>query len=283
MEKAIWAPQIKKNGVPVMSVSWSWRMTDPVKRYVFTPGNDNKDEIKIMMDYIVHNMKAKDPRIAFVAPDVEYAKSGFNVAKAKAKEYNVTLVERIILAMDALDATTQVLRLKKNRVTHTIAATLNGPSLVLLKSAKRLNYFPVFFNSFHAFGDEIVKSAGQGAKNLYGAGAFGSWFDDTPGIDELKKISHEYEPNMEIPNRYYVKGWISSKIVHEGILRANKDLNPETFVNSLETIKDLDMKGLTGPITYSREVHKGNSYARLYKADIEKGYLIPVTGWIKPQ
>ncbi|MFH1624009.1 MAG: hypothetical protein ABID54_02495 [Pseudomonadota bacterium] len=78
-----------------------------------------------------------------------------------------------------------------------------------------------------------------------------------------------------------MKGWITSRIAHKGIRRAGKDLTPDTFVNSLETIKNLDMKGLTGPISYSPTNHKGNSYSRMDKADLKKGYFVPVTDWIE--
>jgi len=194
-------PQIKKNKVPVITISWSWTMTDPVKRYVFTPINDNKDEIKIIMDYIVKTLKAKNPRIALVSPDVEYGKSGVRVANAKAKEYNVKIVGREILAVGGVDASSQMLSLRKKKATHIITLTTIGSTLAVLKDSKRYGYFPVFFDSFHLFSDEVAKMAGKAAKNLYGAGAIGSWFDDTEGMAEVKKISLKYYPNMKPPNR----------------------------------------------------------------------------------
>ena len=60
-------------------------------------------------------------------------------------------------------------------------------------------------------------------------------------------------------------------------------MDPERFVEALEAIKNLDMRGLTGPISYSPTDHKGNDYARLYKADIKKGYFLPVTDWIRSE
>ncbi|MEW6615462.1 MAG: ABC transporter substrate-binding protein [Thermodesulfobacteriota bacterium] len=273
--------QIEKNKVPVISLSWSWTMTDPVQRYVFTAINDNKDEIKVMMDYIVKIRKAKDARIAFVGPDVEYAKSGYRVLEEKAKEYNVALVGREILAMDALDATTQILTLRKQNVTHLIAITVDGPTLVLLRSAKRLNYWPMFFNTFHAIGDGIAQTAGDTAKNLYSSAPIASWFDDTKGMAELRKIVLKDDPKIGPVHRYFIKAWVTSRIAHEAIKRAGKELSPDSFVDTLETIKNLDMKGLTGPVSYSPTNHKGNSYSRMDKADLKKGYFVPLTDWIE--
>ena len=273
--------QIEDNKVPVITGSWSWTMTDPVRRYIFSPGNDNKDEVKVIMNYIVEHMKARDPRFAIIAFDAEYAKSGIRVAEAKATELPITMVGREILSVGVIDATSQILAMKRKRVTHVFSITAPGSTVAVLRSAKSLNFSPIFFGSFHAFADEVAAIAGPAAKNTYGVGAFSSWFDDVEGMGKLKTVSLKYYPNIKPPNRYYVKGWISSLIVHEGIKRAGNNLTPDTFVNSLETIKDMDMKGLTGPISYSPTDHKGNDYARMYKADIEKGYFTPVTGWMR--
>ena len=273
--------QIEDNRIPVITGSWSWTMTDPVKRYIFSPGNDNKDEVKAIMGYIVETLKAKDPRIAVIAPDAEYAKSGFRVAQAKAGELGVKMMGREILPFGAVDATSQMLSLKRKKVTHLISITTVGATVAALRSAKSLNYSPIFFDSFHAFSDEVAKIAGPAAKNTYGVAAFASWFDDAEGISRLKRISLKYYPDIKPPNRYYVKAWITSIIAREGIMRAGNDLTPDTFVDALETIRDLEMKGLTGPISYSSKDHKGNDYVRMYKADPEKGYFVPVTDWIK--
>ncbi|MDY7034100.1 MAG: ABC transporter substrate-binding protein [Thermodesulfobacteriota bacterium] len=275
--------QIEENKVPVITGSWSWTMTNPLRRYVFSPGNDNKDEIRIIMNYIVETLKAKDVKIAIVSPDAEYGKSGIRVAEEKAKQHKVEVVGRETVPIGIIDASSQVLSLRKKKATHVITLTPIGTTLAILRESKRFGYSPIFFDSFHLFSDEVAKIAGSAASNVYGAGAFASWFDDEEGINEMKKVSLKYYPKIEPQNRYYVKAWISSIIAHEGIKRAGNNLSPDGFVNALETIRNFDMKGLTGPINYSSKVHKGNDYARLYKADIEKGYFVPVTDWVRSE
>ena len=273
-------PQIKKNKIVIIPLSWSWTMTDPLKKFIFTPGNDNKDEIKIIMRYIVNTLKPKNPRIAIVSPDVEFGKSGVRVAKMEAKKFNVNIVGHEIMALGAVDANSQVLNLRRRKATHVIVLEAVGGTVAIVRAAKMLGYFPKYFGSFHAFGDEVAKIGGKAAKEVYGASAFGSWFDDTKGIVELRKISLKYFPNMTPPNRYYVKAWIISKIIQEGVKRAGKNLDGGSVAKALETIKNLNMKGLTGPIRYSNTKHKANDFVRLYKADIDKGYFTSVTDWI---
>ena len=273
-------PHIEKHKIVIIPLSWSWTMTDPIRKFIFTPGNDNKDEINIIMEYIVNTLKAKDPRIAVISPDVEFGKSGVRVAKAKAQELNVALVGQEIMGVGAIDGSSQMLSLKRKKATHVIILETNGATVAAVRAAKRIGYFPKYFGSFHAFGDEVAKIAGDAAKEVHGAAAFGSWYDSSDGITELKKITLGIHPEITPPNRYYVKAWIISKIMREGLIRAGEELNGDSIANALETIQNLDMSGLTGPISYSPTKHKGNDYARLYKADVEKGYFVPITDWV---
>ena len=73
-----------------------------------------------------------------------------------------------------------------------------------------------------------------------------------------------------------------SIVLYEGIKRAGKDITIEGFVSALEGIRDLDTKGLSGPISFSPTNHKGVYHSKLYKADPKSGKLIPITDWRLP-
>jgi hypothetical protein len=80
----------------------------------------------------------------------------------------------------------------------------------------------------------------------------------------------------------YATGWLLSSIYVEGLKMAGRDLNAETLVDALETFREVDFGGISGPVTYTSKSHNANSYSRMYKADIDKGIFIPLTGWRKP-
>lgn len=77
-------------------------------------------------------------------------------------------------------------------------------------------------------------------------------------------------------------GWLQSAIYVEGLKRAGRDLNAEILVDALETFREVDFGGISGPITYTSKSHLANSYSRLYKANIDKGIFIPIGGWREP-
>ena len=71
-------------------------------------------------------------------------------------------------------------------------------------------------------------------------------------------------------------------VLIEGVKRAGRDLNGETLVSGLESIKDLDTGGLSPSFFYGLKRRKGTDAGRFYRSDIEKGHFVPITGWMKP-
>ena len=129
-----------------------------------------------------------------------------------------------------------------------------------------------------------MTGAKKGAEGYIAAHTLSSWYDDTPGMAELRKITLKYKPGTEKPYRskFYTQGWQNGMIFTEGIKRAGKDLNNESFVDSLETLKNFNTGGLSAPVTYTQTSHKAGVESKFYRGDLEKGILIPITGWKRP-
>jgi ABC-type branched-subunit amino acid transport system substrate-binding protein len=127
--------------------------------------------------------------------------------------------------------------------------------------------------------------AGDASKNYIGGHGVSSWYDDTPGMKNVREITLKYQPGTDKPwrSKYYTLGWVVMTLFHEGMTRAGKNLTPDSFVQALESIKDFDTQGLCGSITFSPTDHKGFSSCKLFKADPTSGKLVPITGWRNPQ
>ena len=69
----------------------------------------------------------------------------------------------------------------------------------------------------------------------------------------------------------------------EGLRRAGENLNSETLIAALETFKDFDTGEISGPVSYSKENHKGGRTYRMYKTDLERVTFIPITGFRVPE
>lgn len=275
--------QFKKEKILDINPSCSEIFVNPPKRYVFIFSATYQDGIRLIFDYIMKDMKDKTPSIAFVYSDNEMGKTGLAEARRLAKSKGFELAGEEVLSPGALDATSQVLNLKKSKANYVIVHGYIGNTAALLRDSKKYSYDPIFFGTQGTCMYDVVKMAGSAAKNFITVHSVASWYDDNPGIAKVREITLKYKPGTEKPyrHRYYTVGWVMSIILHEGIKRAGRNLDGENIIEALETIKDLDTEGVSAPITYGPNDRKACDAIKFFKADVKKGLLVPITGWRK--
>ena len=274
---------IDKLKVPTIAPLADKFLVNPYRRYIFIPVDFYDDEIGVIYEYITKDMKAKNPRIGFVYPDTESGKLNMKSAKKWAKLYKLELHLEVI-GMADLEASSQVLNLKRFKPTHLLMHHTSQGIILMLREMRKFKLDIHLFSTWPGCVEDTVRIAGKASKKYIGAHAFSSWYDESPGMAKLRKITLKYFPGTEKPYRskQYTVGWVMASILYEGIKRSGKNLNAESLVESLETIKNFDTKGPCGPITYTSKSHKGLDYCKLFKADPKSGKLLPITKWRKP-
>ena len=255
----------------------------PMKRHIFVPVASYEDHLKVDVDYIMNDLKAKNPRIAFVGPDTETSKIDLAGLADRVKVYNLPPVRVEIASMGSIEAASQILRLKRYKPDYVfIGASGVALAALVLREARKYRFSPSgFFGEYSNCDDVVVAMAKKAAKNFYASNVFNPWFEDTPGMRRLRQITIKYHPNSESKISFYTHGWTQGMLLEQGLKRAGRDLTTEGLVNALESIKDF-RTGLTGAISFSPENHRGGNYLKIFKADVEKARMVPVTGWRKP-
>ncbi|MDY6968831.1 MAG: ABC transporter substrate-binding protein [Spirochaetota bacterium] len=274
--------QIKKNKVPCVPVVPDESAIKPFRRYIFIPVDFYDDEIAVVFTYIMKDLKNKNPKVGFVTADRESGKVVKRAAIKWAKIYNVKLYIEILPA-SAMEATSQVLSLKRNKIDCLVVHHAIPVTARLLKDLVKYGLRVPVFGTFPNTTEDTIKIAGNASKNFIGAHSFSSWYDESLGMKRVREITLKYHPGTEKPYRSknYAVGWTMATILYEGIKRAGKNLNSESLVRGLENIKNLDTKGICGPVTYSSTSHKGLEFCKLFKADHLSNMLLPITEWRK--
>lgn len=275
------APQVQKERMPDIVPNSAEEVVNPPKRYIFNTGATYPDNMKLIFNYIMKNYK--NPRIAYVYPDNEAGKSGYRAVMERTKHYNTEIVTSEVLNFGAIDATSQVLNLKRKKAEHIIILGITSHAAVLLRSSNKLGLDARFYGSTYTCDEDIITLAGKAARNFIGAQCFNSWYDDSPQMKRVREITLKYHPGTEKPYRLklYVQGWVMCQILEEAIKRAWNDLNGETLVSALESFNNFET-GLCPPLTYGPDRRKASDYQRLFKVDIEKEIFVPITDWVRP-
>ena len=90
-------PKIEKEKVPVIPPGMLVPMYTPYKRYVFSYGSTYSNQIEVLIDYVINDLKVKAPKTGIVYWPVEWAKEGVKASKDRLKAYGVDPVGEIEL------------------------------------------------------------------------------------------------------------------------------------------------------------------------------------------
>jgi branched-chain amino acid transport system substrate-binding protein len=259
---------------------------DPYQPYIFAMGATYECQYQCIVDYIFNDMKAKKPRIGVVYAKKEYGKIGLKATRERAKAYGVDLVSELVLPTGAVDASSQVLTLQKNKVDYVITCGVLPPVISFLKTAEKYSYKPKAVFGFNwATDDMIVKACGKGAENYIGVNFVGGWADDSPGIKLVRKVAEKFGRDAKSIGltSLYVHGIGASYLFGEAFKRAGKDLNPDSLKAAFETFRDFDTGGIFPPLTYTDKSHAPPEMVKFFKADVPNKRLVTVTGWRTPK
>ncbi|MDY6968319.1 MAG: ABC transporter substrate-binding protein [Spirochaetota bacterium] len=271
---------IKKNKIPLLPWAPDKSIMNPYKRYIFPTNGFYDNEWGIIYDYIVNTLKPKKSKVAICYPDVESGKVVRDSAISWAKHFGLKYHLEVI-PLSAIDVTSQILSMKRAKITHIVAHHVAPGLSAVLKDMKKFNLKIPMFSTSAGCTEDIIRIAGDSSNMYIGVSPYSSWYEESPGMKKLRKISMKYNPDAikKYKIKSYTLGWVMPEILCEGLKRAGNNLNGETLVKALETIKNFDTKGLCGLITYTSKKHHGLRYNKLFKPEVKTTRLIPITEW----
>jgi branched-chain amino acid transport system substrate-binding protein len=275
---------MEQEKLPSMPIPLQERCVSPLKRYIFGVWEIYPNTMRTIIDYMVKNLETKDPRIALAYPDNETGKQDLISATERLKFHNLSPLAKEVLNPASIDATSQVMSMKRDKVNNIIlCGFIPQPAGLLLRELKKFGMNVPVFANVAAASEEVIYMAAGGVEKYYVISPWASWYDEGEGVAFMREVTLKYAPGTEKPYRgkIHTGAWIWATVLKEGLLRAGRDIDGERLVTALETLKDFDMKGLSGPINFSSTNHKGMNSAQISKADPASGKFVPVTGWVK--
>ncbi|MDY7033414.1 MAG: ABC transporter substrate-binding protein [Thermodesulfobacteriota bacterium] len=276
--------KLQKDKLPTIVAPSIEVAVQPFKKYLFICTDTYKGQIRTLVDYMIKDHKLKTSRIGIVYPDTETGKIDLRAALPKLKEYGIEPVTKEILMAGALDASSQVMNLTRHKVNCVLnIGTIPATTVTLLRELRKFGKKVPVFNSYAAMLGEELNQMGQIAKQAYIVHAISPWYGEGSGVAQMREITLKYHPGTEKPYRgtSYTGGWMVTSVFVEGLKRAGRNLDEDTLISSLESIKNYDNGGLCSPISFSSTSHKGGNAAKIFKADPKAGKYVALTGWRK--
>jgi branched-chain amino acid transport system substrate-binding protein len=264
------------------SNSFSAELANPKTHpYSFVSGPTYSDMFGILLEYIARQKGAAKPKVAFFYSDTEFGKDPIADAKKRAGELGIELVAEVVTKVGALDVTSEVLNLKKASPDYVIFhGYVLAPIPEVIRSARDHGMKTRFMGTYWSMDKTIIDKLGQDAEGYMGVMPYAYWWDDAPGVKAMREYNARVHPEEKSRANSYFQGWFTGMVYVEAVnrvLAAKKPVTGDNLKDAIPSIKDWDVGGLTGKVTF---VNNKTGVGRVYTANPAKGIFEPVSDWI---
>ncbi len=246
---------VAKDKIPVFSASYSAHLMDPAKApYNFTAAPDYSTQGRAGLKFLRESWKEeRAPKLAFVFPDNPYGTAPIPAMKEYAKELGFEVVGQENVDLKAIDATPQLLSLKKAGPDFIWTGGTTPSTAVIMKDAQKLGMTSTFLTNIWSSDEDLFKMAGDAANGHFGLQGAVIYGQDVPGMGLIRKLTKD-TPQMT----HYIRGFVSMLVMAEGMkmAAAKGEVTGESIKAALETMRDFDPMGLAPAVSFFPDDHR---------------------------
>ena len=237
---------------------------EPPDRYVFNYRASYVEETAATVKYLVEVRRIRPEHIAVFTQDDGYGDAGFQgVAKAmrQYKKDPATLLRVSYKrnTAEVLDAVRAVLDRKAPVKAVIMVATYRAAARFMEKVREengRMIFTNVSFVGSSALAEELVQLGARYAQGAIVTQVVPLPTSRSTAVLRYQEALAKYAPG-EKPDFVSLEGYVTGNVLLEALRRTGKALDTETLVNTLETIRGLDL-GLGASINFSLSEHQGS-------------------------
>jgi branched-chain amino acid transport system substrate-binding protein len=247
--------------------------------YSWIAGPTYGDQFGILLKYIAKEKPGA--KVAFFYSDSEFGRDPIKFGRLMCDRVRLKLVAEEVVPLGAKDLATQIADLKDKDPDYVIfQGFLYEPVPQVIKACKSLGMKTKFMGTFYLASKWILDQLGPLAEGYLCVNQLVYWWDDVPMIKKLKDYNARKHPDVKFRDIDYTSAVMNMMITIECMRRADKagELNREGVAKALQTIKDFDSAGLSGPCS----IHNNRfPTAKVWAANPEKAIYEPVSDWIR--
>ena len=230
--------------------------TNPNSRYMFNIRASYADEAEAIVDQILA-LGLKN--IAVFYQNDGFGKSGLDGVTNALKRANLAPVAVGTVERNSLDVAKAVETISKSSPQAVIMVTLYKPTAAFVKSMKQLGQFPMFLTLSPVGGEVLAQELGNDARGIGISQVVPYPWNDTIGVvREYQKLLGKQKDKFSY---YGLEGFITARLVTEGIRKLGKDVTREKLVTALEGMQNFDLGGFK--VSYGPNNHLGSRFVEL--------------------
>jgi branched-chain amino acid transport system substrate-binding protein len=209
-------------------------------------------------------------RIAFAHNDNPGARSAMESTKAAIQQRGDKMLSSVAIQNDGADAEAKAVELSKLKPTAVVLSATNAVTARFIKAYKATGEEARFYSFSFLNGQQLHKAIGADAVGVVISQVVPyPWNSSMPIIAEyqaaMKKIGvSEFSYGS-------LEGYVSTKVLVEGLKRSGASPTPESLKKALEAFKSLNLGGIF--IRYAPADHQGLTFSELSMLRKDGGFV----------
>lgn len=267
-------PLVDEARIPVVGMfTGANALREPHNRYVINVRASYYQETGAAVKHLVEELKLQ--KIAVFYQYDAYGFDGLKGTEIALRPYGLVPVATGTYIRGTLDVDEGLRKIMAAEAEAVVMIGTYEPCAKFIHLAKDKGFSPVFYNVSFVGADELARLLGhvdakiivtqvvpppeltEGSQTLWGA-------------REYVELLNRYYP-ADRPNFVSLEGYINAKVLVEGLRRAGRELNRETFINAVESIRELDL-GIANLLSFSPSDHQG--LERVYFTYLQDGKFV---------
>jgi len=228
----------------------------PHNRYIFHVRASYFDETEAIVQHLTAMSINK---IAVFYQNDGYGQAGLEGVVRALKRRNLETTTRATVERNTVDVKKAVDAMVKSDPQAIVMISAYKSCAAFIKEMKKAGKNPTFWNVSFVGSKALAKELDREGRGVQISQVVPFPWDSTaPVVKEYRRAMEEGKHEIGFGT---LEGWIAAKVMTEGLKRAGRKLDRESFIRAMETINDLDVGGFK--VGYGPTNHAGSKFVDL--------------------
>lgn len=262
-------PMIKSGKVPIVGAyALNKAGYEPANPMYYAGFCGTKEMAQSGVGYFTEKLKLKNPRIAVVHLDVAGGKEYADYVNTEVTKLGGT-TKALPVKPGAADVTAQVLEIVSMKPDLVTIYGVPSNSVLTLRTMAQYGVKVPSWGITHLGTQEIYDTLGPeaGAQYHFMSCLTPTGSEDTPAMKEMSETADKYGYTSFKSNVNYVGGWVIGQLIAEAVTKVGPEPTRAKLVAMLNSGFAVDTKGLSSPLKYTKDDHRGLVGLRAYTYD----------------
>ena len=269
--QAAMMPMIKSGKVPIVGAYALHKSGyEPANPLYYAGFCGTKEMAQSGVGYFSEKMKLKNPKIAVVHLDVAGGKEYADYVNTEVTKLGGT-TKALPIKSGAADVTSQVLEIIAMKPDLVTIYGVPSNSILTLRTMAQYGVKIPSWGITHLGTLEIYTALGAeaGAEYHFMSCLTPTDSEDTPAMKEMSAFADKYGYTSFKSNVNYVGGWVVGQLIAEAATKVGAEPTREKLVAMLSNGLSVDTRGVSSPLKYTKDDHRGLIGLRAYTYDFQ--------------